>query len=69
MAIVKEIHMLGGVVRIHDDDYAGISEEEMQRRVEERGRAVYRMLEEQLLAKQREAQAKGVAAVAAGMTP
>lgn len=68
MAIVKEIHMLGGVVRIHDDDYAGISEEEMQRRIEQRNMAVYRMLEEQFKARQQE-QASGAAAAAAGAMP
>ena len=68
MAIVKEIHMLGGVVRIHDDDYAGISKEEMQRRIEQRNMAVYRMLEEQCKARARE-QAGGAAAAAAGAMP
>ena len=68
MAVVKEIHMLGGVVRIHDDDYAGISEEEMQRRIEQRNMAVYRMLEEQFRARQQE-QASGAAVKAVGAMP
>ena len=59
MALVKEIHMLGGVVRIFDDEYAGISEEEMERRRKEQGMAVYRMLEQQILEKMRKEQAQG----------
>ena len=46
MAMVKEIRLEAGVVRIHDDAYRDASEEEMERR-----RAAIRRIAGQMLAR------------------
>lgn len=46
MAIVAEMRIRGALVRIHDDDYAGCTPEEIARRKQERNRVAGRLLRE-----------------------
>lgn len=45
MAVIKEMRVRGALVRIHDDDYATCSAEEIERRRRERNRVAGMLLD------------------------